>query len=386
MTRIALYSHDALGLGHVRRSLSLARAFSEFVPSPDILVLSGAQEAAVLPRPPGCDVVGLPGLVKRGRERYAARDLLGVPPAELRALRSGVITAALASFAPDLLVVDRHPRGVGGELEPALRALAGRTTIVLGLRDVLDHPEVAAQEWAAHECADALDAWFDAIWVYGDPRVYDVTADIVVPQRLRQSVHFTGYLARGRDDGTRVPAGSHRTVLGVGGGGADGAELARAFIAAAPLHGLPADLVLGPQMPPEERAELHTAAAITSLRVHDFVPDMAMLLDRARVVVSMGGYNTACEVLDRRLPTLMVPRVRPRREQLVRASRLERRGLVTMVHPDRLTPGAVASWVSDAARAGRRPAPTDIHLDGLAGVQHLATAAITMGRPVHVAV
>ena len=98
MTRIALYSHDALGLGHVRRSLSLARAFSEFVPSPDILVLSGAQEAAVLPRPPGCDVVGLPGLVKRGRERYAARDLLGVPPAELRALRSGVITAALASL------------------------------------------------------------------------------------------------------------------------------------------------------------------------------------------------------------------------------------------------------------------------------------------------
>ena len=41
MTRIALYSHDALGLGHVRRSLSLARAFSESTyvsePHPDIM-------------------------------------------------------------------------------------------------------------------------------------------------------------------------------------------------------------------------------------------------------------------------------------------------------------------------------------------------------------
>ena len=75
MTRIALYCHDALGLDHTRRTLSLARSLSELTPSPDILVLSGAQEAPVLPRPTGCDVLRLPGLVKQGRERYAARDL-----------------------------------------------------------------------------------------------------------------------------------------------------------------------------------------------------------------------------------------------------------------------------------------------------------------------
>lgn len=386
MTRIALYSHDALGLGHVARSLSLSRAFSQCVPRPDILVLSGAREAAMLPRPHGCDVVGLPGLVRAGRERYAALDLLGVGSPEQRALRACVASAALTSFAPDLFIVDRHPRGVGGELEPALRALAGRTTIVLGLRDVLDHPAVASHEWAAQRGEEALDEWYDAVWVYGDRRVYDVTADIAVPKRLRRAVHFTGYLVPGREAG-RAPAGSCRTVLGLVGGGADGAELARAFLTAAPLHGQPAEVVLGPQMPRADRAELHAVAkALPSARVHDFVPDVSGLLDRATAVVSMGGYNTACEVMSRGRPALMVPRTRPRRDQLVRVSRLDEHGLVTMLHPDQLSPEAVAEWVSDAAVSGLSEPPQHVRLDGLAQTQALAGEVLTHRGAIHVAV
>lgn len=386
VTRIALYCHDALGLGHIRRTLSLARAFSDLAPRPDILVLSGAQEALALPRPPGCDVLRLPGLVKQGRDRYAARDLPGVAPAELCALRSGVAAAALTSFAPDLLVVDRHPRGVGGELEAALMALAGRSTVVLGLRDVLDDPAAAGREWFAHRCAAALDAWYDAVWVYGDRRVYDVTADIVVPPRLREAVHFTGYLAHGRDERT-ARTGARRTVLGLVGGGGDGAELARAFVEAAPLHGRTATLVLGPQMPWEDRTWLHaTARDVSTLRVLDFVSDMAVLLDQARAVVAMAGYNTACEVLDRRLPTLMVPRVTPRAEQLVRAARLEDHGLVTLLRPGDLTPQSVASWVAGAmSRAGRGPLPVP-RLDGLSQVNRLAAALLEERRAAHVAV
>jgi predicted glycosyltransferase len=386
VTRIALYSHDALGLGHVARSLALARALGERVPRPEILVLSGAREAAMLRRPPGCDVLGLPGLVRPGRERYAALDLLGVAAPERRALRAAVAAAALTSFAPDLLVVDRHPRGACGELEASLRALAGRSTIVLGLRDVLDHPTVASHEWSAHRAEEALDAWYDAVWVYGDRRVYDVTADIDLPARLRRAVHFTGYLVPGRDAG-RAPAGSGRTVLGLVGGGADGAELARALLTSAPLHGLPTEVVLGPQMPPDDRAELHALAkGLRSARVHDFVPDVSALLDRATAVVSMAGYNTVCEVLARGRPVLMVPRTRPRRDQLVRASRLDEQGLVTMLHPDELSPAAVASWVCGATGRASGAPPQGVRLDGLARVQALAGEVLARRDAVHVAV
>jgi predicted glycosyltransferase len=120
--------------------------------------------------------------------------------------------------------------------------------------------------------------------------------------------------------------------------------------------------------------------------VLDFVSDMAVLLDQARAVVAMAGYNTACEVLDRRLPTLMVPRVTPRAEQLVRAVRLEAHGLVTVLHPGDLTPQSVASWVTrTTSRAGRSPLPVP-RLDGLSQVNRLAAALLEERRAAHVAV
>jgi predicted glycosyltransferase len=384
MTRIALYSHDGLGLGHIRRSFVVARALSTLPGGVDLLVLSGAREAASLPRPRRCDVVTLPGVVKTGSGRYAPRELTGLNHRELVALRGSVATATLRAFAPDLLVVDRHPGGLDGELLDALEAVRGRARVVLGLRDVIDEPAAARREWHERSCSEVLDSSYDAVWVYGDPRVHDPTSHLEIPPRLRSGVQFTGYLARGRDD--RSAGHGPRTLLGLVGGGADGARLALAFATAAASHGRTADLVLGSQMPGEARRTVRAAAeAAPRLRVHDFVPDMTPLLDRAAAVVSMGGYNTACEVLDRGLPTLMVPRVRPRKEQLVRALALAPWSRITVLDPGGLDADAVASWVreldtDDVVHSGFGP-----DLDGLRRVREAAGALIDRGG-VHVAV
>jgi predicted glycosyltransferase len=372
MGRVALYSHDAQGLGHVRRSLAIAGALGSLRPRPDVLVLCGADEAAGLPRPEHCDLLGLPGLTKLGPGRYAPRHL-GMALPELRALRAGVLAAALDAFAPDLLVVDRHPRGIDGELEPALDVLAGRTRVVLGLRDVLDEPDAAAAQWRRDRSAHALAKWYDAVWVYGDPRVYDATAALDLPPLLARRVFFTGYLANGRDlparAGTSLPT---RYVLAMVGGGSDGGQLARAFAAARLPAGLPGVLVLGPHMPPGDKVAVRAAAAERAdLHVLDFVEDMTAVLDGAVAAVSMGGYNSVCELLARGTPTLVVPRVAPREEQLVRARRLADLGVLDVLTPDRLDPERLAAWV-DRAVAGGRERPADgPDLDGLARVRTL---------------
>jgi predicted glycosyltransferase len=384
MMRIALYSHDALGLGHIRRTLVVARALSTLPGGADLLVLSGAREVGSLPRPERCDVVTLPGMVKTGPGRYAARELTGLSRREVAGLRASVATAALRSFAPDLLVVDRHPGGLDGELHEALQAVRGRTRVVLGLRDVVDEPSAARREWRENGCASALDRWYDGVWVYGDRRVHDPTSHLEIPSRLRSEVRFTGYLARGRDD--RSSPGGRRALLGVVGGGADGARLAMAFAAAARGHGQPADLVLGSQMPRDARRRVRAAAtAAPRLRVHDFVPDMAQLLDRASAVVAMGGYNTACEVLDRGLPTLMVPRVRPRREQLIRAQALAPWSRITVLDPSDLRAEAVASWIGALDRHEVVHPGFGPDLDGLRRVREAASELIHR-EGVHVAV
>jgi predicted glycosyltransferase len=42
---------------------------------------------------------------------------------------------------------------------------------------------------------------------------------------------------------------------------------------------------------------------------------------------------------------LVVPRVTPRREQLIRAERFRDRGLVDVLHPQALAPDLLSSWV-----------------------------------------
>src|SRR5436309_14007778 len=62
--------------------------------------------------------------------------------------------------------------------------------------------------------------------------------------------------------------------------------------------------------------------------------------------VAMAGYNTVCEVLCHRKPALFVPRVRPRRDQWIRASRLQTLGLLDVLHPDQLTSGRLTDWLA----------------------------------------
>jgi len=379
--RVALYSHDAQGLGHTRRNLAVAGALQALDPAPDVLVLTGAPEAAVLRRPPRTDIVGLPAMAKDTSGIYTARHLSLVAE-DLSAIRASVLTGALTSFNPDLLIVDKHPRGFRGELLPALHELSsGHTRVVLGLRDVLDDPDRSRVEWDAVGGSEALTAFYDQVWLYGDPAIYDATLALELPAELTERVVPTGYLAHGR----LRPHGAQRTpthpmhppyVLCLLGGGSDGDELARTFARSELPVGHHGVLVTGPQMPDAARQEVHDLVdRRDDMHVHEFLDDIETWLACAAAVVSMGGYNTVCEVLAADRPLLIVPRVRPRTEQLVRATALARTDAVDVVHPDVLTPLHLQTWATHAVTSARRPRQ-GLDLEGLTRLPDLAAALL----------
>ncbi len=381
--RIALYSHDALGLGHIRRNMAVATALAALRPAPDLLVFSGAPESAGLARPRRCDVVTLPTVAKDSSGTYAPRHLSG-PLADVVAIRSSVLRSALAAFAPDLLIVDKLPRGFGGELEAALAHLAGRcgTRIVLGLRDVLDEPDVVRREWAAQENTEAVERWYDQVWVYGDAQVLDPVADNGLPAEVAERTTYTGYLARpGRPGSGAGPAPQPPYVLGIVGGGQDGLGLAQAFARAPLPAGHRGVLVTGPHMPDHHgRRVAALAAGRGDLEVVPFVAAIEALIAGASAAVGMGGYNTVCELLATGVPALIVPRVHPRREQLIRADRLAALGALDVAHPEGLTVEGLGAWLDRAVhgRTARPRRPMD--LEGLARLPGLAAALLARPR------
>src|SRR5919202_1870145 len=342
-----LYCHDTFGLGHLRRTLSLVEALCDRRPDLSQLVATGSPFAHAFRLPDRVDYLKLPSVAKVGAG-YAARSL-PLSLADVMALRTEILTAAARRLRPELVVVDNVPAGLGGELLPALRELrrSRGTRLVLGLRDIVDEPERVRRAWTRDGSYELLDEVYDRILVYGQPDLFDVAAEYAFSPAARAKTRYVGYVrrrepeVRGEDD--------RPLVLVIAGGGGDGFPLLRTALESRARAGR-ADLrwvvVSGPFLPAHQRDELALLARRTpGTDLVEFVRDLPALIAGADVVVSMGGYNSVCEILSARRPAVIVPRVEPRLEQLLRARALERRGLVRVVHPDELTPARLAMQI-----------------------------------------
>jgi len=214
--RVAFYSHDTQGLGHIRRNSLLAAAMVAAHPDVNVLLLSGASEAGSLPLPDRTDLVTVPGLAKDVAGRYHARSL-DRSLEQVLAVRSAALESALVNFAPDLLVVDKVPRGILGELEPGLRRVRREhgTRTVLGLRDVLDDVATTRREWRESRSGEAIHSLYDQVWVYGDSAVFDPAEVYGWTPGVRDKVRYTGYLGAGRDRLLPVRSHSHGAPVGL---------------------------------------------------------------------------------------------------------------------------------------------------------------------------
>lgn len=378
-TRIALYSHDSVGLGHTRRNLAVAHALTQAWPElagepVSGLLITGQPHATGEQVPDGWDWIVVPGLA-RTAGGYTPRQLR-MPLDELTSMRGNIVGAALEDFEPDLVVVDRHPFGVDDELRGALhqlRATRPDCAIVLGLRDVLDDPAKTAGEWEAVGGPAAIRPVFDAIWVYGDPDAYDPVATGEIPEGLADLAVHTGYLAHGRPEPQSTEVERPYIVTMVG-GGSDGFGLAAAAAAAKLPRNHRHLVITGPQMPAEHHEAVAEAAG-PDTEVVSSVPDAHALLRHAAAAVCMGGYNTVCEVMTTRTPALVVPRAQRRQEQPRRAAALAERSLIETLPLTEATPEAISGWLHEAVT--RRVDRVDIDLDGLARLGPLAADVIT---------
>ena len=375
---VLLYSHDSQGLGHVRRNLALAHHIAANAGAGGLrgLVVSGLAPSPLFTLPRGFDWLALPGVEKRDGA-YVPRRLPGTLD-ETVALRSAILGAAIEGFGPDLVIVDRHPLGIRRELEApllALRRTRPGARIVLGLRDVLDDPTVAAREWEGLGGADTLTPLVDQVWVYGDPTVHDATSSGEIPSALASRAIFTGYLADGRADVDPHPGRLARPyVLTTAGGGSDGGPLVEAAASAQVPGGHDHIVVAGPQLA-EDRFARAQALAGPATTVVRSCPGLAHRIREAAAVVAMGGYNTVCEILATSTPALIVPREKPRLEQTIRARALSRASAIDTARQEAATPALLSQWLAGAVST--RTDRSHVELGGLAAAARAATRLLT---------
>lgn len=376
--RILMYSHDTFGLGHLRRCRTIAHSLVEDFRGLNILIISGSPIAGAFDYRARVDFVKIPSVIKLRNGEYTSMEQ-HIDLHETLKMRQSIIRHTAESFQPDIFIVDKEPMGLRGEVEDTLAYLKARgTTLVLGLRDVMDAPHLLDAEWKRHDVMGKVARYYDRIWVYGPPDFYDPLIGLDAPPAVRTRMNFVGFLQRSV---SHEPHSDHRPredyILVTPGGGGDGAALIHDV-----LHAYKEDrelthkalIVLGPYMPAEQRQKLiRKAAKIPYVEVIEFDNRMEELIAGATGVVAMGGYNTYCEILSFDKPAIVVPRVNPREEQLIRARRAEELGLVQMLSPEQSRVPRVLAKALKALPYRAPPSQTSsaLRLEGLPHISRI---------------
>ena len=387
--RVLIYSHDSFGLGHLRRCRAIAHALVEHHKKLNVLILSGSPIIGRFSFRARVDFVRVPGIIKLRNGDYTSLNL-DVDIEHTLALRTSIIEHTAQVFDPHLFLVDKEPLGLLGEVAKTLRMLRrrGGCRLVLGLRDIMDDPGSLAQEWRRKRVLPALERLYDQIWVYGLRQIYDPISAYGFPPGVAAKTVFTGYLRREPQSDALLPPGFADAIdkrpflLVTPGGGGDGAELVEAALSAYERFNgrlpWPALIVYGPFLPARQRAAFERRAArlsrVTTLTFHEHLEN---LMEKAAAVVCLGGYNTFCEILSLNKRSLIVPRVTPRAEQLLRAHAARELGLVRMLHPERLSPESLAEALMELPE---QPLPAEHRIPGLLNGLRYISAVVSRWR------
>ncbi|NND43732.1 MAG: hypothetical protein HKN58_00310 [Xanthomonadales bacterium] len=378
--RLLMYSHDSWGLGHLRRSLAIAGAVTGRIAGANVLIVTGSPCATQFELPERVDVLKLPAVSKADCGRYISRHWPGRLQGTLE-LRRRLINESYRAFDPQIVIVDHQLTGLYHEALPMLReARAAGKTLIYGMRDVLDAPETVAEQWRGDEQQWALHEGYDLICVYGTPEVYDPRIEYHELDRHRDRIVFSGYVAAPAPAFRwRAIPSLRRSVLVTMGGGGDGAERIRSYLAALSLA--PPDwdsqIVCGPLLEHEQvdmlRGEISRLGLGDVVQLDRFSDDVPKRMREADAIVSMAGYNSCAEILQSRVPAVLMPRTQPRTEQLIRATQLERLELArcqTDHSPDALRQ-AVEAALQQHKPVGKVPS-----LDGLTRVCDLVESRV----------
>jgi predicted glycosyltransferase len=379
--RLLIYSHDSFGLGHLRRCRAIAHHLVERFADLSVLILSGSPIVGSFDYKARVDFVRVPGVIKLRNGEYTSLHL-HIDPEHTLAIRSSIIRHTAEVFDPQVCLIDKEPLGLRGEVRDTLAMLKARgTRLVLGLRDVIDEPAALMEEWERKQVYPAIRDFYDTVFVYGPPEVFDPLAELPGFDEFAAKVRFTGYLRRtlpaheGPCHVTENALPAEPYLLVTPGGGGDGEGLVDAVLRAyehRPDLATPAVILFGPFMHSGDRfGFLARAERLPQVHCLTFDAHVERLYAGASAVVAMGGYNVFCEILSFDKPALLVPRTRPRREQWLRASRADWLGVVRMLELDAAYEPATMATALEALptspppSAALRPLP-------LAGLERIA--------------
>ena len=361
--RVLLWVQHLLGIGHLTRTATLARAMA--AAGMDVLVASGGEPSPVIDVG-GARMAQLPSA--RAVDIYfkVLHDGDDQPIDDAwRARRLAAMQEIYRAFRPDVLTTELFPFGrrqFRFELEPLLaEAKRDGVAIAASVRDILVAPPKPER---LTEMLERARTWYDAVLVHGDPSLVPFERTFPHMAEIGDRVRYTGYVVD-RREGPASDDGAGEILVSAG-GGAVAEPLLRAALAGRPLTSAANDpwrFLVGHSLPEAVFEDLRTSAE-AGVIVERARSDFPTLLRRCRLSVSQGGYNTVLETLAAGARAVIAPYAGGlETEQTLRAEALQARGALEVISEDELRPDLLAAAI-ERALANPPSSAAGVMMDG----------------------
>src|SRR5574338_400 len=240
--RIAIYSQDGFGLGHMQRTCSIAWELYRLRPDASILTFSDSQLGQFFPISPHHDYIKLPSIAKEGPGNWQATHLQ------------------------------------------------------------MSFPDILINRWQVEGAYDGIERYYARILVFGMQDVYDIADQYLFPESAARKVFYCGYVTsldnernaytiRARYLAGKTP--DTRLIVVMAGGGADAFPMMSTLIEALPKvleeQACTVAVITGPFMPVELIADLERRAVRLPIQMMETVNDSISYISAADLVIAMAG-------------------------------------------------------------------------------------------------
>lgn len=375
--RVLIYCQHILGMGHLIRSMAIARALKNCT----VVFVNGGESLSGVEVPSWVTVVNLPPITSDSEFQGLNIHSDGSTLEQVQLARKKMLFEVFGHFRPDVMVIELFPFGrkrFAFELLPLLAhiRLSGRSTkVVCSLRDILvtKSDQVRHEDWVV----SLMNRYFDLLLIHSDPTFQSLDETFSRCQDLHCAIQYTGFVAQDQvlpsdTPVTAADGASERLPLvlaSVGGGRVgfellDGAIRASSLLAPTRPHRL---LVFtGPYMPTPQYEQLQSLSAqVPHIEVQRFTHSFQSLMQQAALSISMAGYNTCMNLLNTGIPALVLPFTGHKNdEQTIRAKKLAREGVLTLLDPEDLVSDRLAAKMDAILRSTHTPPQHSINTDG----------------------
>jgi predicted glycosyltransferase len=346
MKKLMFYCQHLLGIGHLVRSLEIVRGLANDF---QICFVNGGELVRDISIPQGIEIVNLPAI----KTDLEFQELQVVDSnydlAKVQELRKQELLNLLQKFQPDILAIELFPFGrrqFSFELIPLLEEIKQKypdTKVVCSLRDII----IRKKEPNKHEekVIQLMNKYFDLLLIHGDRSFLPLEETFSRVKDINCPVRYTGYVVQEENyTDTAIDTPNKPSIVVSVGGGRFGHELLECVVRTASIletkipHQI--QIFTGCFIPEAKFLELQELAQKTNnLNLKKYTNNLLGYLKAADLSISMGGYNTTMNILTTGVRAMILPFTgNGDREQTIRAEKLEKLGVLRVIHPEDLQP------------------------------------------------